>query len=102
MARKQTKAARISTVRAERLGFRLDPETKGLIERAARLERRKLTDFCVTTLTNAARRTIAEHETLVLSERDRQAFFAALINPPEPNKRLVRALAEHKRRIVAR
>ena len=100
MSRKQAKAARGAPMRAERLGFRVDRETKGLIERAAHLERRKLTDFCVTTLASAARRTIAEHETLVLSERDRRTFFDVLINPPKPNKRLIRALAEHKRRVV--
>jgi uncharacterized protein (DUF1778 family) len=86
--------------REERLGFRVDQPTKALIERAARLERRKLTDFCMTALTDAARRTIAEHETLVLSDRDRAVFFDALVNPPEPNERLRRAFAEHKRRIV--
>jgi len=100
MARKQEMADLGSPVRAGRLGFRLDEQTKELIERAAHLERRKLTDFCVTALTDAARRTIAEHETLSLSERDRQAFFDALINPPEPSERLVRALAAHKRRIA--
>ena len=35
-------------LRAERLGLRVDGPTKALIERADRLERRKLTDFCVT------------------------------------------------------
>jgi uncharacterized protein (DUF1778 family) len=100
MARKQTKSDRDPPTRAERLGFRMDEETKELIERAAHLERRKLTDFCVTALADAARRTIAAHETLMLSERDRRAFFAALINPPEPSERLIRALAEHKRRIA--
>ena len=74
--------------------------TKELIERAARLERRKLTDFCVTALLDAARRTIAEHETLTLSERDLQAFFDALVNSPRPSERLVRALAMHQRRIA--
>jgi len=100
MARKEGKVLRDESGRAQRLGFRLDRETKDLIERAAHLERRKLTDFCVTALAGAARRTITEHETLVLSERDRQAFFDVLINPPKPNKRLIRALAEHKRRVV--
>jgi uncharacterized protein (DUF1778 family) len=100
MARKQAKTKRDVSVRAERLGFRLDQETKELIERAAHLERRKMTDFCVTALTGAARRTIAEHETLTLSEADRHAFFAALVKPPKPNERLVRALAEHKRRVA--
>jgi Protein of unknown function (DUF1778) len=36
--------------REERLGFRVDGPTKALIQRAAQLERRKLTDFCVTAL----------------------------------------------------
>ncbi len=85
----------------ERLGFRLDEQTKNLIERAAHLESRKLTDFCVTALTDAARRTIAEHETLVLSNLDRKVFFETLMNPPQASERLVRALAEHKRRIMS-
>jgi uncharacterized protein (DUF1778 family) len=100
MARKQANADWDSPVRAGRLGFRVDKRTKELIERAAHLERRKLTDFCVTALTDAARRTIAEHDTLGLSERDRQVFFDALVNPPKPSERLVRALAAHKRRIA--
>src|SRR5271170_1844169 len=86
--------------REERLGFRVDEPTKALIERAAQLERRRLTDFCMTALTDAARRTIAEHETLVLSDRDRAVFFNALVNPPAPSERLQRALAEHRRRVV--
>ena len=85
----------------ERLGFRLDEQTKDLIERAARLESRKLTDFCVAALIDAARRTIAEHETLILSDLDREVFFDTLMNPPQASERLVRALAEHKRRIIS-
>ena len=87
-------------LREERLGFRVDEHTKALIERAAQLERRKLTDYCMTALTEAARRTIAERETLELSERDRTVFFDTLVNPPAPNERLERAFAEHKRRVV--
>jgi uncharacterized protein (DUF1778 family) len=86
--------------REERLGFRVDGPTKALIERAAQLERRKLTDFCMTALTEAARRTIAEHETLGLSKRDRAVFFDALINPPAPSERLQRAFEDHKRRVA--
>jgi predicted GNAT family N-acyltransferase len=54
----------------------------------------------MTVLTDAARRTIAEHETLVLSDRDPAVFFDALINPPKPSERLQRAFAEHKRRVM--
>ena len=100
MPRKQPSVVR-ATPRAERLGFRLDEETKDLIKRAAHPSRRKVSDFCVTALTDTARRTIAEHETLALSARDRTAFFDALVNPPEPSERLVRALSEHKRRVAS-
>jgi uncharacterized protein (DUF1778 family) len=102
MPRKQTRTATGTSARAERLGFRLDEKTKNLIERAAHLSRRKVSDFCVTALADTARRTIAEHETLALSARDRTVFFDALVHPPKPNERLTRALAEHKRRVAPR
>lgn len=86
-------------LREDRLGFRLDGETKELIERAAQLEHRKVSDFCLTAIADAARRTIAEHEMLVLTDADRAAFFDALITPPEPSPRLVRAFADHARLI---
>jgi uncharacterized protein (DUF1778 family) len=87
--------------RVDRLGFRVDEGTKALIARAARLSGRRVTDFCMAALTEAARRAIAEHETLVLSSRDRAAFFDALVNPPAPSDRLRRAFAEHKRRVLS-
>ena len=49
--------------------------------------------------TKARRDAPVRRERFTLSERDRRAFFAALINPPKPSERLARALAEHKRRI---
>src|ERR1700751_6144283 len=95
-----TKVKRDRRLREERLGFRVDEPTKALIERAAQLERRKLTEFCMTALTDAARRTIAEHETLVLSEKDRAVFFDTRVDPPVPSERLQRAFAEHERRVA--
>jgi uncharacterized protein (DUF1778 family) len=100
MPRKHAEIERETPNRVERLGFRLDEETKDLIERAAYLSRRKVSDFCVTALADTARRTIAEHEKLALSDRDRKAFFDALIDPPAPSERLRRALAEHRRRVA--
>ena len=87
-------------LRGTRLGFRVDAETKKMVERAAALERRSMTDFCLTVITEATRETIAKHETLVLSERDRAAFFDALVNPPKPNARLRRAFREMRERVV--
>jgi uncharacterized protein (DUF1778 family) len=91
--------AEAGRARSARLGFRLDDQTKALVERAAELERRSLTDFCLATLAEAARQTIARHETLVLSARDQQIFFDTLTNPPEPNARLERAFEAERARI---
>jgi uncharacterized protein (DUF1778 family) len=87
--------------REDRLGFRVDRQTKGLIERAAQLEGRKVTEYCVTALAETARRTIEQHETLVLTDRDRKVFFDALMTPPPANERLERAVAAARRRVRA-
>jgi uncharacterized protein (DUF1778 family) len=87
--------------RATRLGFRVDVSTKRLVERAAALERRSLTDFCLTALAEATRETIIRHETLVLSQRDREVFFDSLVHPPKPNARLKRAFRATEGRVVS-
>ena len=101
MSGKHVRITKETPPRIERLGFRLDEQTKDLIERAAYLSRRKVSDFCVTALTDIAHHTIAQHETLALSDRDRSAFFDALARPPEPSARLARALADHKIRVIS-
>lgn len=100
MARSEaTERGESRRARGARLGFRVDDETKALVERAAELERRSLTDFCLTALADTARATISRHETLVLSERDRQVFFDALVNPPTMNPRLRRAFDAARRHV---
>ncbi len=100
MARKQARMEKQLSAKLERLGFRVDGHTKELIERAAQLERRKVTEFCLAALTDAAHRTITQHETLVLSDRDRKVFFDVLVNPPAVSERLKRAMVAHRRRIA--
>jgi uncharacterized protein (DUF1778 family) len=99
----QVKAAASDTTarsRTGRLGFRVDDETKSLIARAANLEHRSLTDYCLAVVSEAARRTIGQHETLTLSERDRAVFFDTLMKPREPGERLGRAFAAERRRVA--
>lgn len=101
MTRRSTSAIRMRAPagREQCLGLRLDPQTKGLIERAAQLEGRKVTEYCVTALAQTARRTIEQHETLVLSDKDRKAFFDTLMTPPPANERLERAFEAARRRV---
>jgi len=92
MARSSASAPVDRRARGARLGFRVDAKTKSLVERAARLERRNVTDYCLSALNHAAQQTLERHGSLVLSEADRSAFFEALVSPSKPNARLRRAL----------
>jgi uncharacterized protein (DUF1778 family) len=74
--------------RAQRLETRVTAEQKALIERAATLQGRTVTDFVLTSVQDAARRAIAEHQQLDLSVRDSQTFIDALLNPKPVNDRL--------------
>lgn len=101
MASTSRLAHREKRSRSARLGIRLDAHTKKQVERAAALERRSLTDFCLTALTEATQATLTRHETITLSARDREAFFDALIHPPRPNARLRRAFRTGQQTIAS-
>ena len=75
-------------LRAERLEARVTADQKRLIERAAALQGRSVTDFVLSSLQDAARRAIHEHQQLDLSARDSEAFVDALLNPTPINDRL--------------
>ncbi len=83
-------------IRAERLETRVTAEQKRLIEQAAALQGRSVTDFVLSSVQEAAKRTIEEHQRLELSLRDSQAFVEALLNPPAPNDRLRETVARYR------
>jgi uncharacterized protein (DUF1778 family) len=86
--------------RRERLEARVSPEQKTLLERAAALEGRSLTDFVVSSAQSAAMETIQRHEVVTLTARDSLAFTQALMSPPEPNERLHAAARRHQELIA--
>jgi uncharacterized protein (DUF1778 family) len=84
--------------RAERLEARVTAEQKSLIERAAALQGRTLTDFVLTSVQDAARRAIEEHHQLTLSVRDSEAFIDALLTPRPVNDRLRDTVGRYRER----
>ena len=84
--------------RAARLEARVTAEQKSLIERAAALQGRTVTDFVLTSVQDAARRAIEEHHQLALSVRDSEAFVAALLNPKPVNDRLRDTVRRYRER----
>lgn len=88
--------------RDRRLDARVTAEDKDLFERAAALSGSSTTAFVVSSLREAARRVIGEHETMQLSERDRQAFVAALLEDAEPAEPMRRAARRYRARSGSR
>jgi uncharacterized protein (DUF1778 family) len=75
-------------------------EQKSLLERAAALEGRTLTDFVVSSAQAAALETIERHAVIKLTAHDSRVFIQALMHPPAPNERL-RAAARRHRDLIA-
>lgn len=90
----------MATTRTERLVARVTPEQKELIEHAAHLTGRTLTDFILAAVQEAAGRAVREHEVLTLSARDSLAFARAILDPPTPNDALRRAADRANDRIA--
>jgi uncharacterized protein (DUF1778 family) len=97
MANATSRAPR-GRARAERLEARVTAEQKSLIERAAALQGRSLTDFVLTSVQDAARRAIEEHSQLALSVRDSEAFVDALLSPKPINDRLRDTVRRYRER----
>ena len=81
---------------SSRLEARISEEVKALLQEAADLEGRTLTDFVVSTAQAEAYRVIEQHRVLKLSREDSEAFVEAILNPPEPNDALKSAFIRYQ------
>lgn len=66
----------------ERLGARITPQQKELIQHAAGLSGRSVTDFIVSSAEAAARETIRTYQVIQLTTGGTVNFVEALLNPP--------------------
>ena len=77
--------------------MKLNQQAKDLIERAAAISGLSLADYAVSNLVQAAMQTIERHERLILSERGRDQFLAALDRPAKPLPALEKAARNYRR-----
>ncbi len=101
MARQRPVSSDPADIRRERLEARVSHEQKALIQRAADLLGRSLSDFIVGSAQRAAEEVLREHEVMTLTARDSRAFVEALLNPPAPNEQLRAAAARYKREFTS-
>jgi len=86
----------MKTTEKVRFDAKLPREQKEIFEYAARLGGfRTLTDFIFSTVQERAKKIIEEHEKIIASEKDKQLFFDAVNNPPEPNEKLMNAAKKY-------
>ncbi len=78
--------------KSERLELRLAPSAKQLIQEAMSITGLNAGDLAY----EGARRVLEEHQRMVLTGADREAFLDAVMNPPEPTEKLVSALRRHR------
>ena len=95
----QTMIETPTKLRAERLEARISGEKKAVLQHAAELSGRTLSDFVVESAQAAAMRVIQEHENIRLSQAEQIAFVTALLNPAAPNDRLRQAAANYRQQM---
>jgi len=96
MTMRRTHIQAKDTVKRERLEARVSAEQKALLQRAADLQGRTLSDFIIGSAQQAAEEIIREHTVITLAEQDSRTFVEALLNPLAPNERLRAAAARYK------
>jgi len=87
----------ISEPKAYRFDARLNEQQKLLIQKAADLEGRTMTDFVLYSAEKAAERTIESRTMLILSARETETFVDAILKPAEPGAVLRRAARRYKK-----
>ena len=86
-------SAAAHTSESARINLRTSPEAKALIERAAALMGSTVSGFMLQNAYEAARRIVAENDTLMLSQQAFDVFVATCENPPEPTDALRKLMA---------
>ena len=84
--------------RSARLEARVSSTQKSLLQQAAALSGRTLSEFVVASAQEAAARVIEEHQTIRLARAEQKAFVKALLDPPAPNERLKRAARTYQQK----
>ncbi len=82
--------------RGARLEARVSTTQKALLQRAAQLSGRTLSEFVVASAQEAASRVIEAHETITLTRAQQTTFVQALLNAPAPGPKLRKAAKAYK------
>lgn len=86
-----------------RFNISLRREQKEVIELAAMLSGFKSTpDFIAHTIIKESISIIEKHSQIIASGKDQKVFFDAIVNPPKPNKNLLKAAKNYNKIVAAK
>jgi uncharacterized protein (DUF1778 family) len=80
-------------LKKERIELRVAASAKELIQRATAVSGLTAGDLAY----EGARRVLDEHQRMVLTGTNRDAFLDAVLDPPAPTDKLISALRRHKK-----
>lgn len=87
-----TRQATLREPKKDRMELRVAASAKDLIQRAMAVSGLTAGDLAY----EGARRVLDEHERMVLTGADRDAFLDAVANPPQPTERLIAAMRRRR------
>ena len=82
-----------TTNESSRINLRTSVETKAMIERAAALMGTTVSGFVLQNAYVAARRVVSDYDTLMLTQREFEAFASSMEKPPKPKVALRKLMA---------
>jgi uncharacterized protein (DUF1778 family) len=94
-----TATTAIDNGRGARLEARISPTQKSVLQRAAALSGRTLSEFVVASAQEAASKVIQDHELIRLSRAEQTAFVKRLLSPTAPGAGLRKAAASYKKHL---
>jgi uncharacterized protein (DUF1778 family) len=91
-----------NSAKSARIEARVSKDQKELIERAAAVSGRTVSDFVLAHVEVAAKKIIEEHEKIHLNQAQSRILVDALLAPKKPNRRLKLAMDEYRKRVESR
>src|SRR6266404_7576788 len=91
------KAKKVSTADKDRMHFRLNPDIKARVARAASITGQGLTDFAISALSERADEILERHDTVSLDAKAYAFFLALLDHARKPSPASRTAAARYRR-----
>lgn len=85
------------TTEVDRMNFRLSPEIKAKIVRAAAITGQQLTDFAVSTLNEKANEILQQHDNITLNSQDYEFFLDSLSQENQPSQTSLNAANRYRK-----